>query len=162
MTGILVAHVIHSFGDVVTDAGMVMKSVGMFALAIWLLWPGAEAQAQSLRGCWNYSDGSVFSTVCLRNNGGTFNLEYAAEDPQQGLVKGACNGRVDVSVMEGSRVDFTAPYQEDACRQGELVFRLARRDYSCTLDGRRLICNLVVYYDDGTIYSQASGLEYVR
>jgi len=141
---------------------MTMKWMGMLALALGLVLSGGSAEAQSLRGCWNYSDGTVFSTVCLRGDGGTFVLEYAAEDPDQGLVKGACNGRVEILTMEGDRVDFRAPYQEDACRQGELVFRLARRDYSCQRNGRSLICDLVVYYDDGTVYSEASGLEYTR
>jgi hypothetical protein len=141
---------------------MTMKLMAKLVLALGLVWMGSGAEAQSLRGCWNYSDGTVFSTVCLRGSGGTFNLEYAAEDPDQGLVKGACNGRVEVQTMENGRVVFTAPYQEDACRQGELVFRLARRDYDCALQGRRLMCNLVVYYDDGTVYSEASGLEYMR
>jgi len=141
---------------------MLMKWMAALALIIGGAVVGTPASAQSLLGCWNYSDGTVFSTVCLRANGGTFNLEYAAEDPQEGLVKGACTGRVEVALLEGDRVDFTAPYQEDACRQGELVFRLARRDYSCTREGGGLLCDLVVYYDDGTVYSRASGLEYGR
>jgi len=139
-----------------------MRMMGVLALAVGVLLPWGEAEAQSLRGCWNYSDGTVFSTVCLRGDGGTFVLEYAAEDPDQGLVKGACNGRVEVQAMDSDRVVFRAPYQEGACRQGEQVFRLARRDYSCLREGRMLVCDLTVFYDDGTVYSQASGLEYTR
>lgn len=121
------------------------------------------AHAQSMNGCWHYSDGTVFSSVCFNNaSGGTFNLEYALEDPQEGLVKGSCNGIVEIREQEGTRITFTVPFQEDACRQEDQVFRLAQRDYSCTREGPRLTCDLIVYYDDGTIFSEATGLEYAR
>lgn len=118
-----------------------------------------------MTGCWHYSDGSVFSSVCLTGpGGGTFNLEYATQDPQQGLVKGSCNAAVEVTSLGENTVVFTVPYQEGACRQEDQVFRVARRDYSCQRgdDPQRMTCNLIVYYDDGTIYSEASGLAYSR
>lgn len=129
---------------------------GVFALI-------GPAHSQSLNGCWHYSDGSVFSTICLTDpSSGTFNLDYAVEDEQQGLVKGSCNGLLEVQGTEQGAVTFTVPFQEEACRQEEQVFRLARRDYSCARDGGKLICDLTVFYDDGTVFGEAVGLEYSR
>jgi len=126
---------------------------------------GVASAQQVLAGCWNYSDGMVFSTVCLNGTtGGTFNLEYAAEDPDAGLVKGSCNASVEISEVSEEAVSFTVPYQEGACRQENQVFRVARRDYRCTTDGGNatLTCELTVFYDDGTVFSRAEGLEYSR
>lgn len=130
---------------------------GVFAFSV-------PAAGQPLNGCWHYSDGSVFSTVCFNGSaGGTFNLEYALEDPNQGLVKGSCNGVIEVSEMADPRVVFSVPYQEDACRQEDQVFRVAKRDYTCErTDARKMLCNLTVYYDDGTIFSEAVDIEYAR
>ena len=140
-----------------------MKWIAMPALLAGFVALGQQAEAQSLTGCWNYSDGTVFSTVCFDGDGGgTFNLEYAAEDPEQGIVKGSCNGYVEVESMDAGGVVFRVPYQEDACRQEDQVFRVARRDYSCSMQDHRLLCDLVVYYDNGAVYSEASGLEYTR
>jgi hypothetical protein len=124
----------------------------------------SPAQSQSIGGCWHYSDGAnVFSSVCFNgSDGGTFNLEYAVEDPEQGIVKGSCNGVIEVGARSETEVAFTVPVQEEACRQEDQVFRMAQRDYSCVLDGARLLCDLTVYYDDGTVFSEATGLEYAR
>ncbi len=125
----------------------------------------SPAAAQSMTGCWHHSDGNVFSTVCFSGTttGGTFNLEYAVEDPNQGLVKGSCNGIVEVVTLQLPRIDFTVPFQEDACRQEDQVFRIAKRDYRCQVNGTNaMVCSQSVYYDNGQIFSQASGLEYKR
>ena len=140
-----------------------MKWIAVPILAATLAAMTAPAETQSVNGCWNYSDGTVFSSVCLRGDGrGTFNLEYATEDPDLGMVKGSCNGRVEVEAASPDAVSFAAPYQDSACRQGDLVFRLARREYVCTRDGRALSCDLTVFYDDGSVYSRAEGLSYRR
>ncbi len=124
----------------------------------------SPAAGQSVTGCWHYSDGNVFSTVCFTSTtGGTFNLEYALEDPQQGLVKGSCNADLEVTDINDALVNFRVPYQEAACRQEDQVFRVAQRDYNCQRNGpASMLCSLIVYYDNGQIFSQADGLEYAR
>lgn len=129
---------------------------GLFAVA-------GPAQSQSMTGCWHYTDGStVFSSVCLNGSGGTFNLEYAIEDPSQGLVKGSCNGAVEIRGQDGGAISFTVPYQENACRQEEAVFRVAKRDYDCQRQGPAMVCTETVYYDNGQIFSQQQGLQFGR
>lgn len=141
-----------------------MKWIVMPAVLAGVVALSGPAASQSLSGCWHYSDGSVFSTVCFGGGGsGTFNLEYALEDANQGLVKGSCNGGVEVTDQRENGVDFTVPYQEEACRQEDQVFRVAKRDYSCEREEfNKMVCNLIVYYDDGTIFSEAVGIEYSR
>jgi|SRR6056297_1633064 len=122
------------------------------------------AHGQPRTGCWHYTDGSsVFSTVCFTGStGGNFNIEYALEDPDQGLVKGSCNGTLEITSLDDRGVVFTVPYQEDACRQEDQIFRVAQRDYACEWADNSMVCELTVYYDDGTVYSRSSGLEYSR
>lgn len=122
------------------------------------------AQGQPRSGCWHYTDGSsVFSSVCLNGTStGTFNIEYAIEDPDQGLVKGSCNGVVEVTTLTEASIAFTVPYQENACRQEDQVFRMAQRDYDCVWSGLHMVCEQTVYYDDGTVFSRTSGVEYNR
>ncbi len=124
---------------------------------------GGPSFGQPVTGCWHYSDDSVFSTVCINNNTtGSFNLDYAVEDPQQGIVKGSCNGMLEVQSIEEARLVFTVPFQEDACRQEDQIFRLAQRDYSCARENGRLVCDLIVFYEDGRVFGEAVGLEYTR
>ncbi|MEM1344337.1 MAG: hypothetical protein AAGI34_07120 [Pseudomonadota bacterium] len=120
-------------------------------------------QTPSIGGCWSYADGTVFSTVCFTGGGGgTFNLEYAAEDAERGLIKGSCNARITLDASETDRIAFTVPFQERACRQEDVVFRVAQREYDCALSGASMACSLTVYADDGSIYAEAEGLEYSR
>ncbi|MEM9145250.1 MAG: hypothetical protein AAGC57_03565 [Pseudomonadota bacterium] len=144
-------------------AGITMRcNVLLAIMAGWVVLLG-PAEAQSLNGCWHYSDGSVFSTVCISDaTEGTFNLDYAVEDDQQGLVKGSCNGAIQIQPSGDGDIAFTVPFQEEACRQEDQVFRLARRDYSCAFDQGKLICDLTVFYDDGSVFGEAVGLEYSR
>lgn len=142
-----------------------MKWIAVPALLAAFVAFDGPASAEPLGGCWHYSDGTVFSTVCLQGaQRGTFNLEYAAADPQAGLVKGSCNGIIEIQEISETTVSFTVPYQEGACRQEDQVFRVARRDYRCSVvEGRpALTCALTVFYDNGDVYSRAEGLEYRR
>jgi hypothetical protein len=124
---------------------------------------GGTASAQSIAGCWNYAVGNVYSSVCFNGSGGgTFNLDWANEDPERGLVKGSCNGTLVVESVQDSTVVFTVPYQEDACRIEADVMRLSQRDYSCEINDGEMVCSLVVYYDDGSIFQQSDGLVYAR
>ncbi|MGF1503463.1 MAG: hypothetical protein ACFBSD_16800 [Paracoccaceae bacterium] len=134
----------------------------LLALGVLINYP-AEGQAQALRGCWNYSDANVFSSACFESaEGGTFTIEYAAEDPVQGLVKGSCIGTLDLMTNEPQRVVFSVPLQEDACRQEDQIFRMFQRDYDCIRQGAILVCSLVVLNEDGSIFNQAAGLRYAR
>jgi len=124
---------------------------------------GSPAAGQSLTGCWNYFAGDVYSSVCFNGDGGgTFNLDWASDDPDRGLIKGSCNGSLTVEAVDGAQVDFSVPYQEGACRIEADVMRMSQRDYSCQRAGGEMICSLIVYYDDGTIFQQAAGLKYSR
>lgn len=138
----------------------------------WTMFPAAflfavamtgGASAQSLTGCWNYAAGDVYSTVCFNGSGGgTFNLDWATSDPEQGLVKGSCNGELTVESIGETQVVFSVPYQEEACRIEATVIRMSQRDYTCQRNGDELSCSLIVYNDDGSIFQQASGLIYSR
>jgi len=124
--------------------------------------PGSGS-AQSLNGCWNYAAGDVYSTVCFNGAGaGTFNLDWATPDQDLGLVKGSCNGSLTVESVDNGQVSFTVPYQEEACRIEADVIRMSQRDYNCARTATELVCSLIVYYDDGTIFQQAAGLRYSR
>jgi len=124
---------------------------------------GGPADAQSLTGCWNYSAGDVYSSVCFNGSGGgNFNLDWAMDDPDRGLVKGSCNGELTVESVDGAQVSFTVPYQEEACRIEADVMRMSQRDYNCQRAGGEMVCSLIVYYDDGSIFQQATGLKYAR
>lgn len=124
---------------------------------------GGEAESQSMTGCWNYAADDVYSTVCFNAaGGGTFNLDWAANDPDQGWIKGSCLGSLTVASISGGRIDFSVPYQEDACRLEAEVIRMSQRDYSCDVNGREMTCSLIVYYDDGTVFRQVAGLKYFR
>lgn len=142
-----------------------MKWTGFTAVLalIAALTGAASAQSQGLNGCWNYAAGDVYSTVCFNGEGsGSFNLDWATADPDQGLIKGSCNGDLTVEAVDDSQVSFTVPYQENACRIEADIMRMSQRDYSCARSGNELICSLIVYYDDGTIFQQAAGLRYSR
>jgi hypothetical protein len=160
---VLTPALIYTFVGRRSQAGTTMKWIVMPAALAGLFAFGGGAQAQQISGCFHYSDGTVFSSVCLDSDDtGSFNLEYVTEDPTNGMVKGSCTGVVTVTSRDAGTVNFSVPYQEDACRQEDAVFRVAKRDYACTRQGATLTCDLTVFYDDGTIFSQATGLKYGR
>ncbi|MGF1445475.1 MAG: hypothetical protein ACFBRM_04670 [Pikeienuella sp.] len=141
-----------------------MKWIVMPAMLASLVAFGDKAQAQSVNGCWHFNQGNVFSTVCFTSaTGGNFNLEYALEDPSQGLVKGSCNGTVEITQLADPQFNFRVPRQEAACRQEDQVIRMAQRDYRCQRrDFNSLVCIETVYYDNGQVFSERTGLEYKR
>jgi len=132
----------------------------IFAMLAWAAYPAA---GQSITGCWHYAMQDIYSTVCFDGDGGgRFNMDWAAEDPERGWIKGSCNGRLSVESKTGGRISFSVPHQEGACFAGDEQIRMAQRDYTCAREGEALSCSLKVYYDDGTVWRAASGVEYRR
>jgi hypothetical protein len=125
---------------------------------------GSLAQAQSLSGCWSREDSQGTTTrICFDGDGGgagSFRLDWALKDPTEGWTSGSCSGFLTVQTVTNDRVAFTVPRQDDACYQNGIAERLALRVYDCERYGVTLICDMQVFYDDGTLFRAFKNMDY--
>lgn len=105
----------------------------------------AQAQDGDAVGCWSAGT-SPKASVCFGYGGdGLFLLVWN---------KGRCGGNAYVNSERGGRIAWEVPRQADACYQDGDPERLALREYSCRIDGRRMSCRETIYLDDGSIWKE--------
>ena len=128
------------------------------------LMTGRAAAEMPGDGCW-LNDTPTFSmTVCISAGAGKDVVMSWDEPASPGYEAsyGRCAGRIDVTGGAGMAFTMRVPRQEQACQQDGSTMRLAVREYECTLTNpMAFTCSEVIFNDDGSIYAQSQGVEFI-